>query len=45
MLKEGTCYRDHGEAYRRPTNPVRLAWNLAARIRASGYEVDKRMPA
>lgn len=43
MLKDGTCYQDLGEAYRRPKNPARAAKNLATRIRALGYEVDMRL--
>ena len=45
MLKDGTCYQDLGEAYRRPKNPARAAKNLATRIRALGYEVDMRLAA
>ena len=45
MLKDGTCYQDLGEAYRRPKNPARAAQNLATRIRALGYEVDMRLAA
>jgi transposase len=40
MLKDGTCYHDLGEGYRRPHNPARAAANLANRIRALGYQVD-----
>ena len=29
MLKDGTCYQDLGESYRRPRNPARAAANLA----------------
>jgi transposase len=45
MLKDGTCYQDLGENYRRPTNPARAAKNLANRIRALGYQVDLRLAA
>ena len=45
MLKDGTCYHDLGEAYRRPRNPARAAANLANRIRALGYQVDIRRAA
>jgi transposase len=45
MLKDGTCYQDLGEAYRRPKNPARAAQNLAMRIRALGYQVDMRLAA
>jgi len=45
MLKDGTCYQDLGETYRRPINPARAARNLATRIRALGYEVDLRLAA
>jgi len=45
MLKDGTCYQDLGEAYRRPRNPARAAANLANRIRALGYQVDIRQAA
>lgn len=45
MLKDGTCYQDLGEAYRRPKNPARAAQNLAKRIRALGYQVDMRLAA
>lgn len=45
MLKDGTCYRDLGESYRRPRNPARAAQNLARRIRALGYQVDLRLAA
>jgi len=45
MLKDGTCYQDLGEAYRRPHNPARAAANLANRIRALGYQVDIRRAA
>ena len=45
MLKDGTCYQDLGEAYRRPRNPARAAANLANRIRALGYQVDIRVAA
>ncbi len=45
MLKDGTCYQDLGETYRRPKNPARAAQNLATRIRALGYEVDMRLAA
>jgi hypothetical protein len=45
MLKDGTCYKDLGEGYRRPRNPARAAANLANRIRALGYQVDIRRAA
>ena len=45
MLKDGTCYQDLGENYRRPRNPARAAANLASRIRALGYQVDMRLAA
>lgn len=45
MLKDGTCYQDLGEQYRRPRNPARAAHNLANRIRALGYKVDMRLAA
>ena len=45
MLKDGTCYKDLGERYRRPRNPARAATNLANRIRALGYQVDIRPAA
>ena len=43
MLRDGTCYQDLGEAYRRPRNRARAAQTLASRIRALGYEVDMRL--
>jgi hypothetical protein len=43
--KDGTCYQDLGEAYRRPRNPAHAAANLANRIRAFGDQVDIRRPA
>jgi transposase len=45
MLKDGTCYQELGEGYRRPRNPARAAVNLANRIRALGYPVDIRRAA
>jgi len=45
MLKDGTCYQEMGENYRRPKNPARAAQNLAKRIRALGYQVDIKVAA
>jgi len=45
MLKDGTCYKELGEGYRRPRNSARAAANLATRIRALAYQVDIRRAA